>query len=140
MWNFGHREPEFDDVHLAVERELSSGVTQNVYVYNYSTSAYELLDSRAAPTSSTTTTLTLSGTLAHYVNAGNGAVQALIGLRADQQRIGDELLLHSQSRPDGLDDSLGNLTGPARLAGPVFACIGTGFTLSRTEYLAARGR
>jgi hypothetical protein len=56
----------------------ATGLTQNVYAYNYTTSVWTLIDTRTAPTSSSTFTATLTGTLSQYVNQSTGTVNTLV--------------------------------------------------------------
>ena len=53
------------------------GTAQVISLYNYSTSKYDALDTRAGTTTNQTVTVTASGTLSNYVS-GTGTVQARI--------------------------------------------------------------
>ncbi|HLK14352.1 MAG TPA: kelch repeat-containing protein [Fimbriimonadaceae bacterium] len=65
---------------MTTSKMNSPGTSQSISLWNYSTGAYDVLDTRSISTSNLTVTVTASGTLSHYVGAG-GAVQARISYK-----------------------------------------------------------
>lgn len=59
-------------------RVNAGGLTQKLSLFNYQTSAFELLDTRPAPTADATVTINGSGDLSRFINQSTGEMKARI--------------------------------------------------------------
>jgi hypothetical protein len=73
----------------------TTGTEQIISLYNYSTSSFVALDTRAIGTGSTTVTVTATGTLSNYVKS-DGTVQAKVSYK----QTGPTLLYQWEAKID----------------------------------------
>lgn len=81
---FSATSPTFSPASFQISLESNvnaTGVFQTLYLFNFSTNAYEQVDNRTATNADQSITISGSGTLSRFVNQGTGEVRALVAYK-----------------------------------------------------------